>query len=59
MILSPKQINELKAHLDELGLKYTSQDINDVAYRIMKFVLASEVMRSSLTDFKGNEKHEY
>lgn len=59
MTFSPKQIIELKAHLDALGLKYTTQDINNVAYRIMKFVLASEVRKSSLIEPKGSDQNEY
>jgi len=54
MALRTKQLNELKHLLDELGLKYTDQDLPVIAYDIAKFVLVSEIHKSTITYLKEN-----
>jgi hypothetical protein len=49
MSFSTKQINELRDRLDDLGLMYTEQDLQEIAYSIAKFVLVSEVRHSEIT----------
>jgi hypothetical protein len=43
MTMHTKQLNELKGLLENLGLKYTDQELIVIAYNIAKFVLVSEI----------------
>jgi hypothetical protein len=54
MAIPAKQLNDLKHLLDELGLKYTDQDLTVIAYDIAKFVLANEVRNTLIKSGKVN-----
>lgn len=52
MALRAKHLNELKHLLDELGLKYTDQDLPVIAFNIAKFVLVNEVHKITTETMK-------
>ena len=57
MTFSTKQVNQLKQILNDLSLKYTDEEIQEVGLQVVRFVLCKE-RHNILINTTGSEKND-